>query len=255
MLILLWVLLISVILFSVVFFVWRKKAGKRLLTAGGAVVDKFARNIAGRDKLSVYQSAIDDAAEELENARLELIKFKGLVKTVAQQVVDDKKELARLESRINMHLDKGDEVTAGTYADQFARKEKDLERNEAQLKQYENQYDSTLKRIQYAKKQVDNANQEARNLGAQLQTAKIQAKMAEVARGCNVNTGSLDSLNDLRVGIQEEINSSLAVSEVDSDLYSEDLRKIQDEEEMEKTEAKLALEKFKNKRNVVDLKS
>lgn len=246
---LLWVFLILVLSVAFVFLVWKKKAGRRLFGAGGAAIDSFARNLANKNKLSQYQSAVDDATEELENARQELIQFKGLVLTVAQQVADDKKELVRLEGRINLHLDKGDETTAGTYADQYSRKEKDMSRNEGQLKQYDAQYDNTLKRIQYAKKQVDNAKLEARNLGSQLQTAKIQAKMAEIARGCNVSTGSLDSLNELKVGIQQEINSSLAVNVVDADLYSDDFRKIEEEEAVEKAEAVSALNKFKAKRN------
>jgi phage shock protein A len=199
----------------------------------------------GFDPVAVYQQEVDNSAEEIKEATSGLEQYRGLVSRLQRQVESGQKEVARLDARIKIYLEKGDEASATTSAIQLKKAQTDLEENKAQLKQYEGAYENNLKKIRYANQKIADARDKAQKLKADLQLSRAEAETAKLAQKFNCKNVSLEGAAEVEDEIQRQIDGNRAKAQVISDLSQDGLGEIAEQEAIQKQEAADILASYK----------
>ena len=225
--------------------VFQRKTLQRVWDSLMAQVGKLGRWIWKADPVALYQAEVDRSADEIREGTSGLEQYRGLVTRVQRQVENNKKEKARLEARIKTHLVAGNEDKAATYAVELKKVEADLKENETQLASYETSYKNNLKKIQYARQRIEAAKEKAHKLDADLKLSQAEAETAKLAEKFNVRTNTLEGLGEIEEEIQRQIDTNRGKAQVIADLSADGLAEIEEEEAIQKAEAKATLEEMK----------
>ena len=119
-----------------------------------AQLNKIANIFFESDPIAVMQLEVDQATARLKEGRKGLELYRGLVETVARQVVSGKSNATQLEAQIKAHLKAGNRDMAGQLAVQLQKTNNELAANQKQLEMHETSYQNNLLKIQKANKDI-----------------------------------------------------------------------------------------------------
>jgi phage shock protein A len=232
------------------FLVFGKTAmnkGRKAIKAQGA---KAADAALKADPIAVYQLEIDEAAENIAKARAATGSLGGIRERLTRQVDEGKKDLVKIESRINHFLDEGDDERASDYTIQYEEAEARLAQNQDQLTGINEQYEAQLDLIETAQNKIKQAKEESRQLKSDLDMAKANAEISELTSsvGGTFSGDSLDGLNAAKEEIRRQIDDSRGAANVTTALNQEALEDAKVEEEIKRKDAAAKLAEFKAKR-------
>lgn len=237
--------------------VWlvNRRAGRDLLTAGRAQVGKFGSAARNADPQAVIHQEIRDAQAELSRSITDLEESKGMVGELKDQTDGDQRKVAAAEAKVRVSLsDDPDDAggKAAEYVMQLEAHKKNLARNSEQLKTAQTMYASNLEKYQLAAGKIRQVQERARNLGQEVKSSEVSAKLARLAQKFNVNVDGLDStLAEAESEARRQIARNNAVGEVQTDLGTDGLAEAKEEERLRKAEAKLKLEEYRKNMGLV----
>lgn len=222
----------------------RKNLG-RLLTAVSAQFGKLFRWVWRIDPIAVYQAEVDRSAEEIQQAGEGLEQYRGLVSRLQRQVANGEKEEVRLTTKVKTLLVAENEDRAAEEALHLKKTQSELAENRSQLKSYENAYQDNLKKVRYANDKIKSAKEKAESMQADLRLSKAEAETAKLAQRFNINSNVTNGLGEIEDEIQRQIDANRAKGQVIRDLSQDGLDQIEEDEKLQKAEAKELLQKFK----------
>tara|TARA_Y100000034_G_scaffold133174_1_gene197963 strand:+ start:2047 stop:2718 length:672 start_codon:yes stop_codon:yes gene_type:complete len=190
----------------------------------------------------MMQAAVDQAADQVETARVAVGRSKGLKFQLERQVNTDRNNVAKLEKRIESKMKKGDEDGARRNAVALAKARKDLAENEAQLAGATKDYDDNFALLEKHQAQVKDAQKEANRLGVQLELSKAQKAQAALSADLKEGLGG-SILGDAKANLQGQIDANRGIAETTRDLARDD--DDLDDEEDELNEADDILAEFR----------
>lgn len=232
----------------VLLMVFNRKALRRIFESGNAQVSKVGRALWEQDPQAIIQHRIDEATEEIRSATTALEENKALVNSLNRQVADGKREVALLDARVrNSLLDDPDDKNgkAGVYVQQLQTAQTALATNEGQLERVTAMYQNNLKKIQAARGKIKEAEDRARQIGIELKMAKTEAAIGELSAKCNINIKSVDGLSEAEELARRQIDKYKARGEVATDMGTDGLAEIEEEERLKKAEGAALLEQYK----------
>jgi len=235
-------LVVGVVILLAIF--QRKNLG-RLLVAVSAQFGKVFKWIWGIDAIAVYQAEVDRSADEIQQAGEGLEQYRGLVSRLQRQVANGEKEVVRLTAKIKTLLTENSEEKAAEYAIQLKKEQVALVENKSQLKSYEYAYQDNLKKVRYANEKIKGAKEKAEKMQADLRLSKAEAETAKLAQRFNINTNITSGLGEIEDEIQRQIDANRAKGQVIRDLSQDGLDQIEEDEKIQKAEAKELLLQFK----------
>jgi phage shock protein A len=225
--------------------VFQRKNLGRLLVAISAQFGKLFKWLWGIDAIAVYQAEVDRSADEIQQAGEGLEQYRGLVSRLQRQVANGEKEELRLTTKIKALLTDNNEDKAAEYAIQLRKEQAALTENRSQLKSYEDAYQDNLKKVRYANEKIKGAKEKAEKMQADLRLSKAEAETAKLAQRFNINTNITTGLGEIEDEIQRQIDSNRAKGQVIRDLSQDGLDQIEEDERLQKAEAKELLLQFK----------
>lgn len=242
-------LIVAVLGAFTLFALVNMRAFKRLLSSGQAQLGKVGRWAEGKDPLAMYQEKIDEAVDHLRHLKDGLVRVKGLIASVERQVKDGDRDVARLDARIKMALNDGNETRATDLVTQMQTVNKNLTENKKQLAQHNDSYAGLLKQVQSAQERVLQAKRDAEQLGAQLDISKGQAEVADIlGKFQPLGKGSpLEDLSKYRAEVENRIDQNRARGQVASELDTSRLAEEAEDDKVKKLEAKAMLDEYKSK--------
>jgi phage shock protein A len=200
------------------FLLFGTQGGRNMLSALRAQWGKAGRAAKGADPLANYQQTVDDAAEQVKNAKTGMTRAVALINSVERQVVSGKKEKARLEARIQIALDEGNQDKAQHYALQLGDCEKNLKENEGQLTQHKEAYQGFVNDVKRQQTRVEDAQRQATNLGVRLEMSKANREFHEFQAGFTTSNGALSKLDKEREAVEQQIDTNNAYQQVEKDV-------------------------------------
>lgn len=230
--------------------VFQRKNLGRLLTAISAQFGKLFKWVWGIDPIAVYQAEVDRSAEEIQQAGEGLEQYRGLVSRLQRQVANGEKEELRLTSKVKTLLTDNNEDRAAEEAIHLKGIQKELAENRSQLTSYESAYQDNLKKVRYANDKIKGAKDKAAKLQADLRLSKAEAETAKLAQRFNINTNVTNGLGEIEDEIQRQIDANRAKGQVIRDLSQDGLDQIEEDEKLQKAEAKELLLQFKQEMQV-----
>jgi phage shock protein A len=225
--------------------VFQRKNLGRLLIAFSAQFGKLFKWIWGIDAIAVYQAEVDRSADEIQQAGEGLEQYRGLVSRLQRQVTNGEKETLRLTAKVKTFLTENNEEKAAEYAIQLKKEQTALVENKSQLRSYEDAYQDNLKKVRYANEKIKGAKEKAERMQADLRLSKAEAETAKLAQRFNINTNITTGLGEIEDEIQRQIDSNRAKGQVIRDLSQDGLDQIEEDEKIQKAEAKELLLQFK----------
>ncbi len=244
------VALVVVVVGALVWFL-NSRAFRDMLAAGRAQVGKAGQAAIAADPKAVFEQEVRDAKDELNRSITDLEESKGLVTQLQDQVKEDQREVNKLDSKVRNSLtddpeDKGGK--AGEYVMQLQAAQANFTRNSEQLKQAQTIYSNNLQKFQLAQKKIRQKEERGRQLGSEVKSSEMNARLAKLAQKFNVDVGGLDSrLNEAEAEMRKQIAQNNAVSEVQTDLGLNGLEEAKEEERLAKVEANKALDAYREK--------
>lgn len=229
----------------IVVLLFNVRAFKQLFGVGKAQAGKLARAAEAMDPVAMYQEKIDEAADNLRQAKESLVRVKGLIASVERQVSDGKKEAARLDARIKLALQENNEVKAAEYVQQIQNTKAQLTQNEAQLAAHNSSYQAFLKQVQAAQTRIINAKREAEKLGTDLEISKVEAEIGDINQRFSAAANPLDEAQQFKGDIQKRIDQNRARNQVSLDVNSDLTQEDAEEAKVKEMEAKAILEQYK----------
>lgn len=217
----------------------------RLLTAISAQFGKLFKWAWGLDPIAVYQAEVDRSADEIQQAGEGLEQYRGLVSRLQRQVANGEKEELRLTTKVKALLSENNEDRAAEEALHLKKTQAELVENKSQLQSYENAYQDNLKKVRYANEKIKGAKEKAEKLQADLRLSKAEAETAKLAQRFNINANLTSGLGEIEDEIQRQIDNNRAKGQVIRDLSQDGLDQIEEDEKLQKAEAKQLLIQFK----------
>lgn len=212
--------------------VFNRRAFMRAIGAGQAQVDKLGRAIGNADPLALYTKKVEDEVERLGTYKTSLEKIAANVRSLNRQIEQDTIRKQQLESRIQTALGSSNDKAAREYALQLQHVEEQMETNNAQLKTTQGMYDNFKSQVIASERNINDARQDARSLGIQLEQSKAEKEMASFAQEFQGMSRNLDDLADLKGKVLNQIDSNRAAVDVAADTGEN----IKMEMEMQETE-------------------
>ena len=214
----------------------------KFFSAIRAQLNKIANIFFESDPIAVMQLEVDQATERLKEGRKGLELYRGLVETVARQVVHGKSNATQLEAQIKAHLKAGNRDMAGQLAVQLQKAQTELAANQKQLEMHETAYQNNLLKIQKANKDIVKVRDKIRQYDAELKMSAAEAEIAQLSESFDMNMttdfGQIESV------IQKQIDSNRGRTRVAVDMSSKGIAEIKAEEAVEKAMAEDILSKF-----------
>lgn len=225
--------------------VTNRRALVRFVGAGQAQVDKLGRFAGNVDPLAQYQKKIDDEVERLGGYKTALEKIKANCRSLDRQIDSDTARKTALESRIKTALADNNEKMAREYALQLQHVEESLETNKTQKGTTQGMYENFLKQVNASERNINEARQDARNLGVQLQQSQAEKEMASFAQEFSGVSRNLDDLGDLKTKVQAKIDANRAAVDVAADTGQDVMAEIEANERDRQAKADDILARFK----------
>ena len=214
----------------------------KFFRAIAAQLNKLASYFWEADPIAQMQYEYDQALEQLKEGRTGLEQYRGLVERVIRQVKSDEHQVKKLTAHTKMLLQAGDRERAGMIALQLTRAKAALEENRQQLAMHEAAYANNLKKIQHASRKLVEVKDKIQRYDADLKMSEAEAEIAKLSATFNVDVTS--NFGQLEDAIQRRIDANRGKVRVATDLSSEGLDKIRDDERMENAMAQDALAQF-----------
>lgn len=239
------IVLLFVVLAIVGIVIWRRRAARKVGAVLGAKIDGMADAALRGNELTVLQSQIDDAAEQVAQNQQQLAQYKGNLNMLSKQCEQNKSDITRLTARAKKAIQEGNDQRASQHLLQKKRIEAELAQNQKQQEQYGKMYEGALTQLKHANSRVSQARENAKNLKNQLDMSKYTKSMSDMAQSFHVDTGRFDDMKTLENAILADVEANNASAEVSQDLYGEQLNTIAEEEALEQLEAADELAKMK----------
>ena len=221
------------------------RAFKQLFGVGKAQAGKLARAAEQIDPVAMYREKIEEATDNLRTAKDSLVRVKGLIASVERQVSDGKTEIARLDARIKLALQEGNEGRAAEYVQQLQTAKENLKQNEAQLVAHNGSYQAFLKQVQSAQSKIIGAKRDAEKLGTQLEISKVEAEISDINQRFSAKADPLDEATRYRDGIQKQIDQNRAKGQVSNDVNSDLVLEEAEDAKLREMETKSILDEYK----------
>ncbi len=207
-----------------------------------AQVNKLANFFWTADPIAQMQYEYDKAVEEMKGGREGLEQYRGLVERVSRQVLDEKRHVEQLQSKVKAYLTSGDRETAGKFAVELNKAKTSLAENEQQLAMHEKAYDNNVRKIKNAMGKLKSIREKIQSYDAELKMSRAEAEMAELAKDFNFDVTT--DFGQIEQVIQEKISKNRGKARVAADLSGEGMEDIAREEAMEQSMAEDALRGF-----------
>ena len=207
-----------------------------------AQVNKLANFFWTADPIAQMQYEYDKAVEEMKGGREGLEQYRGLVERVSRQVIDDKRHVEQLQSKVKAYLSAGDRETAGKFAVELNKAKAALSENEEQLAMHEKAYDNNVRKIKNSMGKLKTIREKIQSYDAELKMSRAEAEMAELAKDFNFDVTT--DFGQIEQVIQEKISHNRGKARVAADLSGEGIEDIAREEAMEMSMAEDALRGF-----------
>ena len=221
------------------------RAFKQLFGVGKAQAGKLARAAEQLDPVAMYREKIEEATDNLRTAKDSLVRVKGLIASVERQVSDGKTEIARLDARIKLALQEGNEGRAAEYVQQIQLAKENLKQNESQLVAHNSSYQAFLKQVQSAQAKIIGAKRDAEKLGTQLEISKVEAEISDINQRFSAKADPLDEATRYRDGIQKQIDQNRAKGQVSKDVNSDLVMEEAEDQKLREMETKSILDQYK----------
>jgi phage shock protein A len=207
-----------------------------------AQLNKIANIFFEADPIAVMQLEVDQATTRLKEGRKGLELYRGLVETVARQVVAGKSNATQLEAQIKAHLKAGNRDMAAQLAVQLQKTNTELAANQKQLEMHETAYQNNLLKIQKANKDIVKVREKISHYDAELKMSAAEAEIAQLSESFDMNMttdfGQIESV------IQRQIDNNRGKTRVAVDMSSKGVAEIKAEEAVDKAMAEDLLTKF-----------
>lgn len=216
-------LLFVVITVCIVLWLINSRYPSILYKVTRANLGQAASGIEAANAVNLMKQSIQDCTEQIQNAKSGLIKALASIKGLERQVTSGSSEEARLVARIQSAIASGktdeDAVLRQTAAS-LKRVRDDLKVNRDQLQAQHGIYNDLLSQIQSAQRRAETLEREANSLGAQLETSKLTAELADFANTFDAKnvTASLDGVSKYSELIRRQIDENTAKMKVNKDL-------------------------------------
>jgi phage shock protein A len=211
----------------------------KFFTALRAQFNKLANVFFEQDPVAMMTYEHDKAVEAVQEGREGLEQYRGLVETVARQVRDGERKVAKLKAQAQAYLKAGQRETAGQFMVQFKQAEEDLTRNTEQLAQHETAYENHLKKFKHANKQLGEVRKKIKRYEADLKMSEAEAKTAKLSETFEFNVTT--DFGQFETVLQERIDANRGAVRVATDLSGRGIEEIEAEEAMEASLAEDAL--------------
>ena len=247
-----WIICIAAVIVVLV-LIFNRRAGRRIGEAANAQLGKAGNWLWKKDPQAIYQHRIDEATEEIRSATTALEEHKSLINSLSRQVEENRKEANVLDARIKASLKDDPQDSKGRaagYVMQLKTAQNNLKSNEEQLNKATVLYQGNVKKINLARAKIKEAEDKGHQLGLELKMAKTEAVINNLAYSCNVNLKSVDGLSEVEEEIRRQIDRERAKGDVATDLGTNGMVEIEEEERLKKAEGAELLEKYKQEMNL-----
>lgn len=225
--------------------VWRRKDFARIMTVISAQFGKLTSFLWSIDPIAVYQAEVDKAAADIGDATTGLEEYRGNVASMERAVAKGDKDEATLLARVKVAINNNDDNRAADHALHLKKVQDKLAVDRAKLNNHKEAYQNNLKKIEYARKTIDDRRRKAADLKAELRMSKVDAQLAQTSMKLNVNMTSCDGLAEVEEEINRQIDQNKGKEQVALDLSREGLDEIKEQEDVHRAEAQELLAKLK----------
>jgi phage shock protein A len=214
-----------------------------------AQLNKVANYFWKADPIAQMQYEYDLAVEQLKEGRQGLEQYRALVERVTRQVANNKSRVAALEARVKGYLQVGERETAGKFALELQKAQKELQENEGQLEMHEKAYNNNLTKIKHASGKLAQLREKIAKYDADLKMSRAEAELAKLAQDFNFDVTT--DFGEVEQMAQDQISLNRAKARVAADLSSEGLATVEAEQAMERNQAEEALRQFEVQKGMV----
>jgi phage shock protein A len=225
--------------------IWRRNDFARIMTALGAQIGKLASLIWSADPIAVYQAEVDKAAADIGEATTGLEEYRGNVASMERAVAKGEKDEATLLARVKVAINNKDENRTADHALHLKQVQDKLKTDREKLANHKEAYQNNLKKIEYARKTIDDRRRKAADLKAELRMSKVDAQLAQTSMKLNVKMTSFDKLAEIEGEIERQIDQNKGTEQVALDLSREGLEEIKEQEDIQRAEAAELVAKLK----------
>jgi hypothetical protein len=240
-------IVLAVCILLVLAMIMNPGAFKKIWGAGRAQVGKAGRVAEDADPLANFQQQVDDAAVALEGQLNAQKLVEANLESLNRQVADGLKEEARLKSRIQAAVDKGDpNGTAKKNALELAAVREHLAANQEQLKIQQASAQQTATMVDMNRKKIVDARNLAHQKGLELQQSEaMKRSVAQFAQ--LTGTDLFNGLGTTMDKLQQKIDANKASAKVDQQAFAGTLADMKDEQDERDAAADDILAEFKKK--------
>lgn len=207
-----------------------------------AQFNKLTNWVRRRDPVAEMQYEVDLATEQLKDGRRGLELYRGLVERVGRQVAENRTQAASMRLEIQNYLKAGDRETAGKFALQLERVQKQLAENEKQLGLHEQAYQNNLLKLQHASRKLGVVKDRIARYDAELRMSKTESEIARLGESLDFSVTT--DLGELENILQGQIDNNRAAVRVAADLSAQGVEDVVREQAVESLRAAQALEEF-----------
>jgi phage shock protein A len=188
-----------------------------------ANLGEAARNAEANNALKLMKQGIEECTEQVKKSKTGLVKVQSSITGLERQVKTGTSEEARLTARIKQGIAEGKTDTDPVMvqlATSLKRVREDLKSNKEQLETQHGVYNDLLAQIQNAQRRAETLEREAESLGAQLETSKLTAELADFANTFDAKgvSSRLDGVAKYRDLVRKQIDQNNAKLKVNKDL-------------------------------------
>lgn len=217
-----WIVLGALALVGVIWII-NKKYLTTQYDIARANLGEAARDSEAKNAVKLMKQGIDECAEQVKKAKSGLVKVQSSVSGLERQVKAGSSEESRLVARIKEAMASGmkdDNPVLVQMATSLKRVREDLTSNKEQLETQHGVYNDLLAQIQNAQRRAETLEHEAESLGAQLETSKLTAELADFANTFNAKdiNSTLEGVGKYRDLVKKEIDKNNAKLKVNKDL-------------------------------------
>lgn len=215
--------LVLLALVGVVVYVINKRYLQVHWQVAKANLGAAASEVEAANAVNLMKQGIVECTEQVHKAKGGLVKVQGSIAGLERQVKSGAAEEGRLSARISKAIEEGksnDDPVLKQLATTLKRTREDLKSNREQLETQHGIYNDLLAQISAAQRRAESLEQEATSLGAQLETSKLTAELADFASTFDAKgvQGSLDGVGKYRDMVRKQIDQNNAKLKVNRDL-------------------------------------
>lgn len=216
-------LALAAVVVGVVVWVINKRYIQVRYNVARANLGQAASEVEAANAVNLMKQGIVECTEQVHKAKGGLVKVQGSIAGLERQVKGGAAEEGRLSARIQKAIDEGksnDDPVLKQLATTLKRTREDLKNNREQLEVQHGIYNDLLAQISAAQRRAESLEQEATSLGAQLETSKLTAELADFANTFDAKgvQGSLDGVGKYRDMVRKQIDQNNAKLKVNRDL-------------------------------------